>query len=235
MKIEIWSDVMCPFCYLGKHKLEKALTNFDHKNEVKIEWKSYLLNPDLDDNFESDTTSYLMEKRGLPKSEIEQVQKHLTEQAKSLGLTFNMDASKITSTKHAHRLLQWAKKNGKGNEMEERLFKAYFTEGLRVNDYEVLAQLAGEIGLNKEEALQILQKNEFVKEVENDLYEAQQFQIRGVPFFIFDRKYAISGAQDTQVFAQTLQKSYEEWKQKNTPSLESLGNGESCDVEGNCN
>lgn len=235
MKVEIWSDVMCPFCYIGKRKFEKALDNFPHKNQIHVEWKSFLLNPDLAEDFVAGSYEYLAKAKNISMEETRQLHQHIAQQAQLQGLDFQFEKSKITSTIPAHRLLQWAKTQQKGSEMEERLFYAFFTEGKLVSDKNVLADLAAEVGLNKEAAIQMLATDAFLQEVQQDLYEAQQFQIRGVPFFIFDRKYAVSGAQETPIFAQALQKSFEEWQQNTAPSIENLGAGESCDMDGNCN
>ncbi len=234
MIIEIWSDVMCPFCYIGKRKFEKALAAFPHKEEVKLVWKSFLLNPNLTEDSVQSTLDYIAAAKGMSPQDTQQMLAHVTAQAKEQGLDFNFETSKITSTLSAHRLLQWAKTFDKGDAMEERLFKAFFTEGKLVSDKNVLADLASEIGLNKEEAEKVLHSGAFADKVQEDLYEAQQFQIQGVPFFILDRKYAVSGAQDTSVFAQALTKSFEEWKAGQVKPLENLGNAASCDVDGNC-
>jgi len=235
MKVEIWSDVMCPFCYIGKRKFENALATFSHKNQIQLEWKSFLLNPNLKDEDAYSTAAYLASAKGISIEEATDLNSYVTEQAQKVGLDFHFDKAIITNTFSAHRLLQWAKVKEKGNAMEERLFRAFFTEGKRLSDKNTLAALAEDVGLTKQSALEMLQSGEFTDAVLQDLNEAKQFQIQGVPFFIFDRKYAISGAQDEKVFAQALEKSYSEWLENKSQTLTNLGNGNSCDVDGNCN
>ena len=149
MKIEIWSDVMCPFCYIGKKHFEQALTQIPYQDKIEVEWKSYQLNPDLSKTEITSVDEYLIQAKGISQEQVSAMHNQLAEMGKPVGIDFQQQNSKVVNTGDAHRLIHFAQANGKGSEAEERLFKAYFTEGKNVADYEVLAELAEEIGLNK--------------------------------------------------------------------------------------
>ncbi|MCH6202066.1 DsbA family oxidoreductase [Aquiflexum sp. LQ15W] len=235
MKIEIWSDIMCPFCYIGKRRLESALADFDFADNVQIEWKSFLLNPEMVTDTSKSTLDYLSETKGWSKAQTLQVTQQVVEMAKGEGLTYHMDKTVVANAKNAHRLLQLAKTMGKGGEMKERLLKAYFTEGANIDDKATLIGLAKEVGLKEERVGQCLDSDEFAEKVEQDIYESRQIGVRGVPFFVLDRKYGISGAQPKEAFEQTINKAWEDFVKSN-PVLQVAENkdGSSCDLEGNC-
>ena len=212
MKVEIWSDVMCPFCYIGKRKLENALAAFDGKNKVEVSWRSYQLNPGMQYQEGLDIYTYLAEMKGRSREWAEQMHESVTQMAKEVGLDYHFEKVKIANSFDAHRVIQLAKKYNLTNEVEERFFKAYFTEGAIMSDHATLLQLAVEAGLKQEEVQAVLDSDEYALEVKADIAEAQQIGVRGVPFFVFNRKYAVSGAQDTQVFLETLKRTLETWK-----------------------
>ncbi|QSW88938.1 MULTISPECIES: DsbA family oxidoreductase [Flavobacterium] len=204
MKIEIWSDIMCPFCYIGKRQLETALKQFP-ENEFEIEWKSFQLDPSITPQPGKDVYTYLAERKGMTLEQSKEMHKGVAERAKSVGLDYNFDKAVISNSLEAHRIIQLAKTKKLGDEIEEIFFKAYFTEGRDLNDGPTLIELAEKAGLNKEEVLDVLQSDTlFIKEVEHDINEAQQIGVQGVPFFVFDRKYAVSGAQPVEAFVQTI-------------------------------
>lgn len=204
MKIEIWSDIMCPFCYIGKRQLETALKQFP-ENEFEIEWKSFQLDPSITSQPGKDVYTYLAERKGMTVEQSKEMHKGVTERAKSVGLDYNFDKAVISNSLEAHRIIQFAKTKNLGDEIEEIFFKAYFTEGRDLNDGPTLIELAEKAGLNKEDVLKVLQsENLFIKEVESDINEAQEIGVQGVPFFVFDRKYAVSGAQPVEAFVQTI-------------------------------
>jgi protein disulfide-isomerase len=216
MTIEIWSDIMCPFCYIGKRHLEIALADFPEPLEVEIIWKSFMLNPLLQSDPNKDLYAYIAEIKGASYEWSVQAHQELVERAKAVGLTYNFDLAKVANSFDAHRVIQMAKAQGKGAEMEERFFRAYFTEGAFIGDHEVLARLAGDIGLDADEVLGHLSTKDFSEAVNADILEAQRFGIRGVPFFVINRKYGISGAQPVSTFTETLQKAQkEEWTLRN--------------------
>ena len=212
MKIEIWSDVMCPFCYIGKRRIEEALAQFPHRDEIEIEWKSFQLNPEAVTDPSKNVNQYLAEQKGISEYQVKQLNDRVTQTAKEAGLHYDFDKAIVANSFDAHRLSHLAKKHGKQNEMEEMLFKAYFTEGKNTADHDTLIQLAAEAGLNRDEVRTVLAGNDFADDVTKDIYEAQQVGARGVPFFIFNDSYAVSGAQPGKLFLQVLEQSYAQWR-----------------------
>lgn len=206
IKIDIWSDVVCPFCYLGKHKLESALSEFEPKQDVEIIWHSFQLDPSLVSEPNKNSLDYLAESKGLEREQVEQMTNRVEYLAEQIGLKFNLKNSKVANTFKAHRLLQFAKSYQKGSAMKERLFAAYFTEGKNIDDTTELLQLAKEVGLNNEESKAVLNSELYKEQVKADLALASEIGIRGVPFFVFNQKFAISGAQDPKVFLDALKK-----------------------------
>ncbi len=230
MKIDIWSDIVCPFCYIGKRKLEIALKEFKGKDDVQIEWHSYQLDPQMEFKEGQSVHEYLGKRKGGTTEDGKRMNDSMSAIAAEVGLHYNFDKAVINNTLNAHRLLHFAKTKGVQNEMKERLFKAYYTEGKNIGDVETLSSLAEEAGLNKKETLQVLQSDAFKNEVDSDQYNAFQIGVQGVPFFVFNNKYAVSGAQPPAVFAEVLDKVYEEEK----PVILQAQSGV-CTTEGICN
>lgn len=210
MKVEIWSDVMCPFCYIGKRRFEEALALFNKAGEVKITWKSFQLNPDLVTDPSISIHQYLADAKGWQLDYAQQLNNQVTEMAAGVGLQYNMDSAVVANSFDAHRLVQLAKAHHLGDAAKEALFKAYFTQGQNIADYTTLTNIGAAIGLNIAEVDDVLNTDAYADAVEQDIDEARQLGIRGVPFFVFNDKYAVSGAQATEVFLQTLDKAYEE-------------------------
>lgn len=235
MKIEIWSDVVCPFCYIGKRKLEKALAKFPYKNQVEIEWKSFQLNPDQVTDPSLNSLEYLSKSKGWSMPQTLQITSQVVEMAKSEGLEFNMEQTVVANTKNAHRLIHFAEAAGKGADMKERLLNAYFTQGENVDDFEILQKLGTEVGLDAGEIKAMLESDKFHEEVEKDIYESRLIGVQGVPFFVLDRKFGISGAQADQVFDQTLEKAWADFIKEN-PELQFVqGSDENtCELDGDC-
>ena len=235
MKIEIWSDVVCPFCYIGKRKMERALQKFPFKEKVEIEWKSFQLNPDQQTKPGVSTLEDLSQSKGWSMEQTKQITSQVVGMAKVEGLTFDFDKAVVANTKNAHRLIHLAKEFGVQDAMKERLLKAYFTDGLNVDDTDTLIQLGKEVGVPEEKIKPMLESKQYEEAVDQDVYESRQIGVRGVPFFVLDRKFGISGAQPDEVFDQTLEKAWAEYA-KNNPVLDiaSGSDGESCDVDGNC-
>lgn len=205
MKVEIWSDIVCPFCYIGKRKFEIALEQFAGKEKVEIEWHSYQLDPNARREGENAYQS-LAEKKGQSLEWSIKMHENVTQMAKSVGLEYNFDKAQVCNSFDAHRLIQFAKTKGKGDEAEERIFRAYFTEGKLISDHTTLRELATEIGLKNTDIDEVLKSDTFATEVERDCEEAYQIGVTGVPFFVFDRKYAVSGAQNPETFLEVLNK-----------------------------
>lgn len=206
MKVEIWSDVMCPFCYIGKRKFEKALAEFPEKDQVEIEWKSFQLNPALKTDPSKNTIQHLAESKGWTMDYTKETINYVLNMAKEVGLSYDFEHAVVANSFDAHRLIQFAKTKSKGDAMEERLFKAYFTEGKNTADHQVLLQLALDCGLEKQSAEEVLSSDRFAEQVRTDIAESEKLGISGVPFFVIDRKFGISGAQDPKVFLDTLKK-----------------------------
>lgn len=212
-KIDIWSDIQCPFCYIGKRKIEKALETFEGKENVEIEWKSYQLDPEARSQPGVDLYDYLAERKGQTREWAVEMHKNVTAMAKENGLDYHFEKAILANSYHAHRLIHLAKKHSRGNEAEERIFKAYFTEGKDIASQQTLLELGKEIGLEEKEIKAVLNSDEFGDAVRSDIEEAMNIGVRGVPFFVFNREYAVSGAQPVEIFTQTLEKSFESWKQ----------------------
>ncbi len=235
MKIEIWSDVVCPFCYIGKRKLEKALDRFPQKDKIEIEWKSFLLNPEQETNPNLSTLEHLSQSKGWSMDQTREITSNVVNMAAAQGLEFDFDKAVVANTKNAHRLIHLAKTIGKGGEMKERLLGAYFSEGKNVDDFQTLIFLGKEVGLAEEKIKAMLESDAFESAVDQDIYESRQLGVRGVPFFVLDRKFGISGAQPDEAFDQTLEKAWAEYAKSNA-GLEVAENqdGDVCDVGGNC-
>ena len=204
MKIEIWSDIMCPFCYIGKRQLESALAAFPN-NEFEIEWKSFQLDPTITPQSGKDVYTFLAERKGISVEQSIEMHKGVVERAKSVGLDYHFDKAIISNSLTAHRIIQLAKTKKMGDAMEEVFFKAYFTEGRDLNDAATLIELGAKAGLNTNEVQEVVEnENLFLKDVKSDISEAQEIGVQGVPFFVFDRKYAVSGAQPVEAFVNTI-------------------------------
>ncbi|WP_430788810.1 DsbA family oxidoreductase [Virgibacillus flavescens] len=236
MKIDVYSDFVCPFCYIGKRRLELAMDKFSNKEKVTITYKSYELDPNAAKNPDKTIHEILAEKFGMSVEKARQTNHNMADQAAEIGLTYRFDTMKHTNTFDAHRLAKYADEQGKGKEMTERLLQAYFTDSLHIGNYETLVSLAEEIGLDKDVVLDVLNSTDYAKAVRSDEQEAQQIGAEGVPFFVFNDKYAVSGAQPPDVFTEVIEKVWEEEKEQ--PILQSLNpkksettycTGEGCD------
>lgn len=232
MKIDIWSDVRCPFCYIGKRKFEAALARFPQKEEIEVEWHSFQLDPNLETRPEVSTLEYFTQTKGVSQEQAKQMLGHAAGMAKEVGLEFYLEESVLANSFNAHRLIQMAKSKGLGSEIEEALFKAHFTERINIDDLEALAEVGASIGLEKEAVKEMLASDAFEYEVKQDEMAARNIGVQGVPFFVLNNKYGISGAQSSEVFLETIDKAFEEFRQDN-PSL-IMTKGDSCSTDGNC-
>ncbi|WP_411170085.1 DsbA family oxidoreductase [Clostridium sp. MB05] len=212
MKVEIWSDIFCPFCYIGKRRFEAALEKFDNSLEVEVIYRSFELNPSSPKHYEEDIHALIASKYGMSYEEAKLNNDNIIKQAATLGLTYNFDTLIPTNSFDAHRMIHFANKYRKMEEMTEGLFKAYFTDSKDVSDYEILANIVASIGLDKEEALEVLNNNDYEESVRRDEKRGSQLGITGVPFFVFNDKFAVSGAQSTDIFLNALNKVLEDEK-----------------------
>lgn len=228
MKVDIWSDVVCPFCYIGKRQFEIALDQFEHKDKVEVTWHSFQLDPNTPKPSVGSTYEMLSKKYGLTLEKAKEMSQGVVDMAALVGLHYDMDRTKPANTFDAHRLIHLAAKNGLADKAEERFFSAYFTEGQDIADEATLKKLSAEIGLNAAEVDAVLTSDEFADAVRIDQYKAQQMGIKGVPFFVVNQQYGISGAQGGQVILKALQGI---WAEQNPAPA---ANGESCEVDGEC-
>ncbi len=204
MLIEIWSDIACPFCYLGLTKLQQAIQNKGLDNEVQIELRTFLLNPGLKTDLSKSISQYLHEHKQIPLEQIEAMNHRIVGQGQELGLDFQMQQIKVANTIKAHLLLHEAHEQGLQWACKMRLLKAYFTEGKNIDDIQVLQELAQEVGLKTEHLDLAILGGKHSRAFTQDLQEAQELGLRGVPYFIFDRKVAIHGAREVEAFEQAL-------------------------------
>jgi len=234
MKIEVWSDVMCPFCYIGKRKFEHALAKFPKKEKVKLVWKSYQLDPSITANDSKDYVKHLQQKKGWSDKQTKDILDNVTQMAAGVGLDYHFEKAVVANSFKAHRFAHYAGKFGLQDTAEEALFIAHFIEGKDISDDESLADMGQAIGLDRQDVLRFLATEEMTEAVKNDIAEAEQIGVTGVPFFVFDRKYAISGAQDESVFLNTLEKSYKEWEKKQAETKLEVIDGKVCKPGGEC-
>lgn len=208
MKVEIWSDVACPFCYIGKHRFEEALKQFSQRDEIAIEYKSFELDPNAEREPKQDLAGLLSKKYGVSREQAIAMNRQVQQSAADIGLVFNFDRAIPANTHDAHRLVKLAGRYDRAGEAMERLYEAYFVEGRNVADKEALADIAAALGIDRSEALTMLGSAAYSEEVRADSSEAGHLGARGVPFFVINRKYAVGGAQPAQVFLDTLQKAW---------------------------
>lgn len=232
MIVKIWSDVRCPFCYIGKKKFEAALEKFPQKDNIKVEWKSFQLDPNIKTDPNKSTLDYFVQTKGVTEDQAKQMFNGATSMAAEVGLKLNLETSVTANSFKVHRLIQLAKSKGMGNQIEEALFKAHFEESKNIDDPKVLEEIATAIGMNADEVKTTLASDDFAYEVKQDEMEARNIGVKGVPFFVFDDKYAISGAQAPEDFLRTLEKTWKEYKPKKS-QLE-ITEGDSCSTDGNC-
>lgn len=201
---------MCPFCYIGKRKFEQALDQFEHKDDVVIEWHSFQLDPKAESRTGLNAYDYLAERKGLSREQAVDMHKHVTNTAKRVGLEYNFDIAKVANSFDAHRFVQYAKSKGLGDAAEEALFESYFTKGKDISDHETLAELGEKIGLAKHEVREMLSSDAYREEVVHDIRTAEMMGINGVPFFVLGSKYGVSGAQSPELFLRALQTTWAE-------------------------
>jgi len=208
MRVEIWSDVVCPWCYLGKRRFEQALEGFEHRDEVEVVFRSFELDPTITPGTTEATVDMLARKYGMSLAQAHDAQRQMEQRAAGDGLEFRMDGLRSGNTRDAHRLLHLAKEHGKEPELVERLHRAYFTEQTSVFDADTLADLAVEVGLDRADAEKVLATDAYADAVESDERTARELGASGVPFFVIDRRYGVSGAQPVDVLRQALERAY---------------------------
>jgi predicted DsbA family dithiol-disulfide isomerase len=231
MKVEIWSDVVCPWCYVGKRRFEAALADFPHGEQVEVEWKAFELDPAATSAGSASPGDYaarLAAKYGTDVAGAQQMIDTMTAQAAGEGLDFRFDRAVRANTVDAHQVIHLAGLRGVQDAVKERLLRGYFTEGAAVGDRGTLVRLAADAGLDADEVRTVLDEGRYVAAVRADEAEAQAIGIRGVPFFVIDRKYGVSGAQPAEVLRQVLERAWEE----RTPLVMADGAAEACGPDG---
>ena len=210
LTVEIWSDVVCPWCYIGKRRFEAALERFEHREEVTVMWRSFELDPDASRDVHGTAAERLAGKFGMSQERALQLHAEMEERAAGEGLEYHMDQTKGGNSFDAHRMIHLAATYGHQADAKERLLRAYFTEGESLGVWDTLVRLMEEVGVDPEEARSALQLEKFSEDVREDEALAQQLGIQGVPFFVFDRRYALSGAQPAETMLTALERAWEE-------------------------
>jgi predicted DsbA family dithiol-disulfide isomerase len=212
MEIHIWSDVACPFCYIGREHLLKAL-KLSGLEDVHLTWHSFQLDPSISKDDEGESIlNHLSVKKGITHSQVEQMIGSVASMGREAGLTLNLTSTQVYNTLRCHLVLQYAKSRGLGDAMKHNLLERHFVRNQNLSEVSNLNQALQEIGIMDMDASSILSDEQWMRNVEDDLYTAQQFNIRGVPFFVFDNKYALSGAQPVDVFVRVLKQTLEDSK-----------------------
>jgi predicted DsbA family dithiol-disulfide isomerase len=209
LTVDIWSDIACPWCYIGKRRFERALGGFPQRERVAVRWRSFQLDPGAPRRRAVSVTQMLAEKYGVPLAQAEAMNARVTAEAAQEGLTYRLDRLKLVNTLDAHRLLQFAIAQGRGEALSERLFAAYFAEGADLADMETLTALAEDAGLEAQAARDVLATDAYRDAVMQDQAEAQHLGITGVPFFVLGGRYGVSGAQPPEVLAGALARAWE--------------------------
>ncbi len=204
MRLEIWTDVVCPWCYIGKRRLEAAFAQFEHADQVEIRWRSFELAPEAPRQIAESTVQHLAGKYGVPLAQAQQMVDRTTSTAAAEGLTYDFDNAQLGNSFDAHRLLHLAADRGVQSELEELLFRAHFTEGRSHTDPDSLVQIAVAAGLDEGEARTVVESDAYADDVRADEALARSFGISGVPFFVADRKFGVSGAQPAEVLLEML-------------------------------
>ena len=216
MQVEIWSDVVCPWCYIGKRNFEAALTEFEQRDEVQVVWRSYELDPNAPPVREGDYASRIARKYGVGPGEAKAMLARMTSAAAAAGLDFRFDRLQPGNTFDAHRLIHLGAARGIQDAVKERLLRATFTEGERIGERDTLLRLAVDAGLDETDAAAVLDGDAYAAEVRADEHDASELEITAVPFFVIDRKFGIPGAQAPDTMLAALRRA---WKKFHAPAL----------------
>lgn len=228
MRVDVWSDVVCPFCYIGKKRLEAAAA--ETGIELEIHWHSFELDPDAPAHQEVSNSERLAQKYGRTLAEVEEMQRNIAEMAKAEGIEFNWENANSGNTFNAHRIIHLAQSKGLGSEAKEAFFYSYMTQGLPIGERETIEDIASRIGLNPVEVDHVLDSEEYADFVKFDEEVAQeQLKVTGVPFFVFDQRIALAGAQPREVFKQVMEKALESAAQVETEDAPTCTDN-TCDI-----
>jgi predicted DsbA family dithiol-disulfide isomerase len=228
MHIEIWSDIACPWCYVGKRRFEAALAAFEHRDEVQVTWRSFELDPDAPAERPGERAAHLAAKYGSSVEQARAMEDNMTAVAAGEGLEFRFDIARDGNTFDAHRLLHLAAAHGLQDTLEERLMRAYLGEGELISDHAALERLAVEVGLPADEVRDVLATDGYAAEVREDQRTARSLGINAVPFFVIDRALGASGAQPPEVLGGLLQRGWD----ARQPAVSVVAEGPTCGVDG---
>lgn len=209
MKIEIWSDIACPWCFIGKRRFEGALASFAHRDSVEVRWRSYQLDPDLPERYDGTEFEYLATRKGLAPEQVSQMFQHVKQTAADEGLNYDFDSLVVANSLRAHQLLHAASASGLADIVKERLLSDHFEHGLDIGDVNHLVSIAADVGLDGDDVRAALTDGRYLTGVRADIDDAQRLGLSGVPFFVIDRTYGISGAQPTSTFARVLEQAWQ--------------------------
>ncbi|MFZ0039926.1 MAG: DsbA family oxidoreductase [Solirubrobacteraceae bacterium] len=229
MDVEIWSDIACPWCYIGKRRFEAALAEFEHRDDVRVTWRSFELDPGAPAEREGDRAQRLADKYGMTVERAREAEAQLAETAAGDGLDFRFDIARSGTTFDAHRVVHLAREHGLQDEVKERLLSAYFSEGELMSDHESLVRLAVDAGLPENEVREMLAGDRYAEEVRDDERTATQFGISAVPTFVIDRALGASGAQSPEVMLEFLRQG---WSRRTPVPVSAEGDGEACGTDG---
>lgn len=227
MHVEIWSDIACPWCYVGKRRFEAALASYEHRDEVSVTWRSFELDPHAPAERPVDQATHLADKYGMSREEALAMNARMTENAAREGLEFHFDIARGGNTFDAHRLVHLAAAHGSQDAMEERLMRAYLTEGELISDPDTLVRLGVEVGLPEDEVRELVAGDRFAAEVREDERTAAQLGIQAVPFFVADRAIGASGAHPPQQLVELLRQA-----RAQNPPMPVVAAAQTCDVDG---
>ncbi|MFE4835029.1 DsbA family oxidoreductase [Arthrobacter sp. NPDC056691] len=210
MKIEIWSDVACPWCYIGKRRFETALAEFPHRDQVEVQWRSYQLDPGVPEHYDGTELDYLSKRKGMAASQVTQMFEQVAAQAKGEGLNYRFDAVVVANSFTAHRLIHLAAAHGKQDAAKERLLSDHFEHGKDIGSPDYLTSVGSDLGLDAGDVAELFSSDKYADDVRNDFAEARALGISGVPFFVIDRKYGLSGARPAASFTMALEQAWQE-------------------------
>lgn len=228
MRVEIWSDVVCPWCYIGKRRFETALARFAHRDDVQVRWRSFELDPTSPKDGGEPVLGHLAAKYGVSVEQAMAMQDRVTQNASDEGLAFDFSDTRRANTVDAHRLLHLAADHGIQDAVKERFLRGYFTDGAAMSDHETLAALATAAGLDEAEVAQVLDSDRYLEDVRADQQQGRRYGISGVPFFVVDDKYGVSGAQPPEVLTEVLEKA---WAEAHPLQVVTTGEDLSCEDE----
>ena len=234
MKVEVWTDIMCPYCYIGKKHYEKALSRFEHADEVELQWKAFQLNPDLPGNGQGIPVAEYLTNMGMSEESLKQMYNGIEQLAKEAGVKFNLPNAIAANTRDAHRLIKLAAQKGTDNIVVTLLGKAYFEDGLDYSDPDLLISIGKEAGLDEAEVRKMLASDDFLYEIKQDMQEAANLGFDTVPTFLMDRRQAIIGSEPVDLFVNVLNKAYNDWKNRSEKEKLSVTKGKSCSADGVC-